>query len=338
MSLRIVTLRIIALILSLFAANLPIHQFAFGQEYKDGIVAVVNEDVITAYDVATFNNEIEKKIQSKYSQRELANDETRKKMLEEINSIRIEAANELINQKLIYAEFVKKGYQLPTGAVDGRLEAIVASQADGDWAKFEEMLMATGTSLDELKEKVEKNFIVDLLITQTVDKNITISPAQIDEYYQKNLKSYSTPKKVRLQIIALERKESVEKNKEIAHSILSLFNAGEKFSDLVAKYSNHPSKIKGGDLGWISWESMRKEFRDAIHKEVKAGEISNPILIEDIIYLIHVSEVENEQITPLEAVYDKIKSKLFYSEKRNRFENYIDELRSKSYVRVFFKE
>jgi len=333
----IINLKIFLSIFSItFLINLA--RSLVAQEYTDGIVAIVDDEVITAYDVATFNSEIEKKIHRKYSRHQLNDDEVRQSLLNEINSIRVAAANELINQKLIHAEFVKKGYQLPQGLVDNRMDSIVSTQAQGDWEKFEEMLIASNSTLEELRERIEKNLIVDLFINQSIDKNINISPEQVEEYYQENLASFSDPRKIRLQVIAFDPKG---KNaglvpSSLENNVLTLLRDGFDFTDLVRKYSNHTSKEKDGDLGWIEESSMRQEFRDALN-EVRVNEISEPITIDEGRYILRISDIQETKTQSLEEIYDKIKNDLFLKEKEDRFEKYIDELRNKSYVRMFFK-
>ena len=309
-------------------------------EYKDGIVAVVNDDVITTYDVAMFNTDQENKIRAKYASKKVLEDEKlQEKFFKEINASRLQAINELVNQKLIHAEFEKKGFQLPNEVVDKRIDSVVASQAGGDWLKFEEMLTDSNTTMEKFRERIESNLAVELLMSQIVDRNINISPDAVESYYQDHKKDYTTPAKARLQIIGLKQKsnKNTKEDREHVGKVLSLLQNGTDFADAAMNYSDLPNKKKAGDLGWMLVSEIREEFRKGL-KRIEKDEISAPIELDGITYLVKISDIEHEKIKSLDEIYDSIKSTLFISEKKIRYDEFIDELRSKSYVRLFFKK
>ena len=313
--------------------------YAQDLEYKDGIIAVVNDEAITAYDVSVFNADEEKKVRAKYSNKDMNSSEIQDQFLEEINSNRLEAVNELVNQKLIYAEFEKKGYQLPVELVDKRIDSITASQAGGDQVKFEEMLAASNTTLEEFRDRIKKNIAVELLISQTIDRNINISPDSIEMYYRDHIEEFTTPAKIRLAVIALERMptEAVKDHHQRGESILAELQAGADFSTLAKHYSDLPNKGKGGDLGWMQLSDVRQEFKKGL-KTVAQGKISGLIDLNGTLYIIKVSDMEQEVTETLDDIYNLIKTRLFASEKKRRYQEYVSDLRSKSYVRLFFKE
>jgi len=62
----------------------------------------------------------------------------------------------------------------------------------------------------------------------------------------------------------------------IAQDIKKQLLAGADFKKLAQKYSECPSKKKGGDLGPFRRGQMVKEFEQAVYS-MKVGEISDPI-------------------------------------------------------------
>ncbi len=309
------------------------------QGYTDGIVAVVNDDVITVYDVATYNAEFERTLKKSISESALNNADKHQKLINEINAHRIKAAHDLINEKLIYAEFKSKGYQLPSEIVSKRIDSIVTSYTGGDWGKFEEMLLESNTSIEKFREKIERKLASDLLINQTIDRNIIISPYKIEAYYNENIENYSEPTRVLLQIIMIipDELESKKKFEDLITAISDEISNGSDFSEVAKKYSHDPSKKNGGELGWLDKTDVRSEFKQAL-REITKGAVSDPLVLNGSTYFIKVADLIEGVDHPITEVYDDIKKRLYNIAKKQRYETYIEELRSKAYIRVFFQE
>ncbi len=301
--------------------------------YTDGIVAVVNDQIITVYDVATFNSALEKQLQNKYTAEQLKDEQHRTKLFNEINQFRVKAAHELINQKLIYTEFESKGYQFPTEVLEKRIDSIVASQAGGNWEKFDEMLTATGTNMDEFRKGIEKRLSINLLLNQTVDRNINISPQEVEDYYNNNLDEFGAAPEVRLQLIGIDNNG----DSDYLQKIIGLAKDGTDFDKLVNDFSTHPTKESKGDLGWMSEGDIRTEFKAALD-DFNVGTISRPVTLDNTIFLIHVAEVKPGSRAAIEEVYEAIKETLYKRERERRYQEYVSELRNKAYVRIYFKE
>lgn len=67
----------------------------------------------------------------------------------------------------------------------------------------------------------------------------------------------------------------VPKYKQITE-IKKMLDDGADFAELARKYSQCPSKKRGGDLGWFTRNQMVPEFEKAV-LELKVGEISEPV-------------------------------------------------------------
>ncbi len=329
----------IQLILVLFGLQVPCVLYCQSLAYMDGIAAIVNDEIITVFDITVFNAEVEKKIQQHYASDGINDERKKQQFADEINRRRIDAAQELINQKLIFTEFTKKGYQLPAEFIDQRIDDIVASQAGGNWRKFEEMLIETGTTLEEFRKKVEKKLAVDVFINQTIDRNISITPKQIENYFQANKTQYIEPKLILLQIIALEEKQFLnhdvfQKNVE---KVAGLINEGHDFTDLVNQFTTHSSKEKNGELGWMKVDDIRPEFKSALIS-LEKNQISAPVNFQGTTYFVRVADVKESNEKTLSSVYDQIKNQLFAIEKKRRYETLVADLRNKAFVRTFYKE
>ncbi|MFX1452497.1 MAG: peptidylprolyl isomerase [Promethearchaeota archaeon] len=62
----------------------------------------------------------------------------------------------------------------------------------------------------------------------------------------------------------------------LAQDIKKQLASGVSFNQLAQKFSECPSKKKGGDLGFFRRGEMVKEFEQAVYS-MKIGEISEPV-------------------------------------------------------------
>ncbi len=72
-----------------------------------------------------------------------------------------------------------------------------------------------------------------------------------------------------------------------AEEIRGKLDAGESFADLARRFSECPSRKRGGDLGWFGRGQMVKPFEQAAF-EADRGSIVGPVKTDFGYHLIHV--------------------------------------------------
>ncbi|MDX1964107.1 MAG: peptidylprolyl isomerase [Pirellulales bacterium] len=78
------------------------------------------------------------------------------------------------------------------------------------------------------------------------------------------------------------------------------------FDQAVEKYSNGPSRLQNGDLGWIERSGpMLEEFSKPAFG-LKMNEVSEPILTQFGVHLIMVTETRGENLKKFDDVLDKV--------------------------------
>lgn len=143
---------------------------------------------------------------------------------------------------------------------------------------------------------------------------VTVTDAEIAERYENNPDNYRQPETVSARHILIKvdpkaTPEVVAQKKQEIEKILKKARAGEDFAKLARKYSEDPSKSKGGELGTFERGDMVKPFSDKAFS-MKVGQISEPVRTR---YGWHIIKVEGHQkagIKPLEAVKADIRKKL----------------------------
>ena len=184
--------------------------------YTDGILAVVNDEMITVYDVAAQNVMVERKIISSYTPKQMADPEIRRQIQERISKSRYSVVVDIINEKLIYAEFESNGYKLPSNIIEKRIDEIVRNDHQGDWDAFGRRLEQTEMTMDEFREQIQRNIAVDYLLMQEVHKQARVSRQAMENYYNNHQANYTKASRVRLELIsvptAADAKDVLEKH------------------------------------------------------------------------------------------------------------------------------
>lgn len=174
-------------------------------------------------------------------------------------------------------------------------------------------------------EAFRKKIVVAALLDQEVTKKIKEpSNAELKTYYDKNLKEFRQPKKVRARHILLKDKKQAE---EIRQRLLK----GEDFATLAKKFSTGPSKSRGGDLGFFTKEQMVKEFSDMAFS-LKPKEISPVVKTKFGYHIIRVDEIKEGRQQSFDEVKDSLRNKIRAERKNKYFNSFVSELRKQTKV------
>lgn len=146
------------------------------------------------------------------------------------------------------------------------------------------------------------------------EAGVQIGDGEIRDYYESNREEFRTPKTVEARHILLKvdqnaAAEAVEDAKRKALDIFKMAREGQDFAELAKKYSEGPTKDRGGYLGTFRRESMVKPFADKAFA-LKAGEIGEPVRTRFGWHIIKVEKVNEESTTSLDEAESKIRRKL----------------------------
>ncbi len=143
---------------------------------------------------------------------------------------------------------------------------------------------------------------------------IVVSDDELKEYYATHKAEFNTPKTVEARHILLKigqdaEPEAVEKAKTKALDIQKMAQGGKDFAELAKKYSEGPTKDRGGYLGAFKYEDMVEPFSKKAFS-MKAGEISDPVRTQFGWHIIKVEKVNEASTVSYANAQPKIQKKL----------------------------
>ena len=172
---------------------------------------------------------------------------------------------QLVQETLIEQYAKNNNITVTDAEIDVRENQIKANFPSGSW---DDMLKQRGLSEADVRSALREQVILD----KALAKDVTITPAQVKDYFNKNRSSFDKPEEVTARHILVP-------SLALANQIEAQLKAsgGKNFAELAKKYSNDPgTKEKGGELGAFRRGQMVPAF-DKYAFSAPIGAISPPV-------------------------------------------------------------
>jgi len=241
-----------------------------------------------------------------------------------------------IQQQLMLHDFKTSGYSLPESIIDEVVQEEIKSRFE-DREKLMKTLQSQGLTFEKWRQQVRDRFIVRQLMALKVNQSTIISPYKIERFYLENQSDYKVQEQVKLRMITLTNvatEAALEGTRKLAEEIIAKVREGVPFSEMASVYSQGSQRNEGGDWGWVEQGVLRKELA-AVAFTLKVGELSGVIATPQAIYVMLVEDRRNAHSKPLAEVQGEIEKTLMTKERERRQRQYMDKLRSKTFVRYF---
>lgn len=226
---------------------------------------------------AITTTDLEKTYQSQYSQQSEGASE------DQILTQKLDLLSSMITQEIM----LRKAEKLGLAAVDADVDAEISKmRAPYTKEEFEKQLSAQHMTLDDLKLKVRSKLTVDKLVNKEITSKITITDADVKNFYNNNKAAFNLPEPAihMAQILVTpfpdpnvrNLKNSKAQNDKEARAkiedILGRLKRGDDFGMLAQNYSEDPNSApNGGDMGFVRQSDLEK-----VNPELRKMVISLP--------------------------------------------------------------
>lgn len=186
---------------------------------------------------------------------------------------------------------------------------------------FEILLEEKNIPFSRWKQMIEDETLVQKIMNADMGRDIKVTSAEIQAYYNTHAQEFDVPERVRVRQIVTD---SLKKADDIYSRLLK----GENFAKLAVDHSLSPDRSKGGDLGYFARGTMPKEFDEYCFK-LKKGETS-PVVKSD--YGYHIFKLLDKKPAgrkSLTEVVEQINQLLFEQKLAKKYESWIKDVQSK---------
>jgi peptidyl-prolyl cis-trans isomerase SurA len=234
----------------------------------DRIVAVVNDDVITAQELDTELNNIKRQYRQQNTR--LPSDAILKPQLLErmiLQKIQLQQAQRV---------HIKVDDEMLNRALDN-----IAQQNHLTLTQLRQTLEEEGNNFEDFRENLRKQIIINELQRRQVLSTITVTKQEIDTFLKNQERQGGKVVEYHIGhiLIALPEAadaEQIAKSKTKAEGVLAKLQKGADFAQTAIAVSDGQQALKGGDLGWRRAEALPTLFSDWLVKQ-DIGSVSNII-------------------------------------------------------------
>jgi parvulin-like peptidyl-prolyl isomerase len=300
-------------------------------ELADGVLAVVNDSVITRGQVEDFVAPAIDALRREYAHQGNVSNVFEQKATDVFN----DGLEQLVERQLILHDFDAEGYRLPDAAVDELVQARIRERF-GDRITLMKTLQAQGMTFEKFRQEVREQYIVSALRAKNISPGKTvISPYKVETCYLAHQDDFKIEDEIKLRMIVLNKASDDDTNTPgRANEILAQIKEGAMFQEMASVNSEGSQQKQGGDWGWVERSVLRKELADVAFA-LKPGQVSDVIETPEACYLMLVEQKRPAHVRPLDEVRDEIEATLRAQQQKQLEEQWIDRLKQKTFILKF---
>jgi parvulin-like peptidyl-prolyl isomerase len=258
-----------------------------------------------------------------------------------------------IVRELMYQEGQAKGSGVSSETIEKEMKEFKKTYGSED--EFQQALKQRGISEDELKKGIEVDLIAKNLLDDRIKGKVHITDTQVKKFYEDKKESFHRPESFRARHIFVpyvpfdvventppeEMKEKAGEyraaSKKKIDEVYGKVKAGGNFPELAKEYSDDAgSAVKGGDLDFM-YKGVFDPMFDKAVADLKVGETSSIVETEFGYHIIQLMETKPADYAPFADVKESIQKHLFMTEAQKLVGRYIEALRKKADIIVYYR-
>lgn len=314
------------------------------------VVLKINDKAITR---AEFYNDFDK---IKNSQLKNAPNELKKDDSYMVLSLKERYLNDVITRELLAQEFAKRKIEASEDEIKAKKQQVIAQI--GSEEQFKKILKENNVSDERVNSDMANEVKLEKLINSLSGAKVT--DAEIQKFYNENKAQFTMPERVQVSHILInvnpedikrqitdadkdaklstadidtKVKEEVAKKESLAAELQKKAAKNPKeFAKLAKEFSDDKgSAPQGGDLGFVTRESVVPEFANAAFKQ-KVGTVSPLVKSQFGYHIILVKDKAAKGIQPLAKVKTDLSAYLAQQKKMVAMQNLINGLKDSAKI------
>ena len=283
-----------------------------GTSAQDQVVIRVDDRVLTL----TEFNEYFESIRMSYDKEEAKNSVS-------MQDARLSFLLQLVEEMIILRRADELQLHVSPQELD---EAVRDFQEDYPESGFEHLFLKQAISFEAWKQRLKKRLLVEKVIRIELLKEVSITPQEIKDYYDKHLKEWSHGEEIRARHILLPSEDQAKK-------ILGRLQGGDDFAGLARLHSLAPEAKYGGDMGYVARGQLPKSLEEPLF-DLEQGGVSRVIKTPYGFHIFNVIEKREAGKPKIEECIERIKQGIQKEKVEAAYGSWLARLRSRYDIEV----
>ncbi len=290
---------------------------ARAQSVEDGIIAVVNDEVITFKDLRDYIRQTFASL----SAQGLPDDQAEGIMAD----LQTNGLKQLIEDKLILSRANEVGIEVRDKLVDQRVAEIRAKYASEQ--VFLDALVKNGATISDLRDKILDQLKIKFVIDHEVKSRVFVNPQEVTDFYEQNKESFQKSRRVNLDSIYVTFTDDKEAARARAQEALALLKEGKDFDEAAKQYSDSSS------IGVVEEGQFLPDIEKVVFS-LTQNQVSDPVETDKGIFIFKLKGEIPAQAAELKEVKSQIYDLVYRKKFQEHFERWLDKLKKKAYVEI----
>ena len=242
----------------------------------EGIAAVVNDQVISLYDV-------DQRVDLFFASSGI------EKSPEMTERMRQQVLRALVDEKLQLQEAERVEIQIENTEIEQRME-LLAKQDNRTLDGIKTFLKDKAIQEETMEAQIRAELAWNQFVRRSFSGRIKIGEQEIDEQYEKAVKAVNQTRYLVSEILLnLDNFSTEEQVRQLSGEIVKQLQSGVAFPAIARQFSIAPTAAQGGQLGWISADQLNPRLSQAV-RQMQPGQISPPIPTTGGIYILALAD------------------------------------------------
>jgi peptidyl-prolyl cis-trans isomerase SurA len=256
-------------------------------KFIDTAIAIVEDDVITNYELSKEVDRIRKDLISQG-----------RKIPPEV-SLNRQVLELMINKSILRQQADSRGVVITDTQLNSTLQNM-ARRNQMNLTQFRSALINSGIDYNSFRQEIRDELAINHIKNQYALQNVDVSDQEVEDFLARNSENNNAEEyKLSHILIALPdaaSSEQVSKARESIEKIKQDIQQGADFAQQASEFSAGGNALQGGDLGWRKLAEIPSLFANIIPK-MKIGAISEVLRSASGFHIVRLDEKRNgEQV------------------------------------------
>ncbi len=249
---------------------------------NEGVAAVVNDDIISTYDL-------------RQRLRLLVLTSGVQPSQENVQQLEQQALRSLVDEHLQTQELRKVGKRQKVDLIAENKDvdeeiSDLAKQNNLTLPQMRSSFAQSGVDMETLRDQIRTQISWQRLISGLYGSRVRVGDAQVEGQLQRiNAQASQTQYLVGEIFLDSNRAGGAAPALEGANQLIAQLQQGAPFAAVARQFSSGPTAANGGDTGWISAAQAPPKVAAAL-EGLRPGQLSAPIPVSDGVYIVYLRE------------------------------------------------